>query len=137
MAKLTVTRPKQWKDKMRSYKVLISNQDAVSIESGQTFSLDVPNEAFTIQAKIDWTSSPILDLDLSDGRSAKVEIKSNMDSFALWIVAILAIVSYLVGELVFERSYLFILLFALPFFVMEAYNLTLGRKRYLVISHAE
>lgn len=57
-----VSRPLQFVDRIRSYKLEIDGEFCGEIKPGQEIRLNIPEQAKTLVAKIDWCSSNIFDL---------------------------------------------------------------------------
>jgi hypothetical protein len=54
---IVVTRPKQYQDKIRDYRLLVDGVNLVSIKPNSETVVNLPEGAEYIQAKIDWCSS--------------------------------------------------------------------------------
>ena len=59
---IVATRPKQFADRRRAYKLHIDGKLAGKIEAGQEIRLTIPQNSSILQATIDWCSSNTFDL---------------------------------------------------------------------------
>ena len=59
---LTITRPGQLADMARAYRVSINGEVVGQIKRKEELRLQVPTDAFTLQAHIDWCTSLPLDV---------------------------------------------------------------------------
>ena len=54
MRTITLTRNKGWFGRVRALKLYVDGTEIGSIKSGETLSLDIPNEAQELYGKMDW-----------------------------------------------------------------------------------
>ena len=74
---IVVSRPKQYADRVRAYKLFIDGQPAAEIKGGQEIRLEVPQNGKKLLAKIDWCTSNELDLSTVHNDD-KIEIMNAM-----------------------------------------------------------
>ncbi len=66
--KLWIYRPVQLLDAVRDYKLYADDKFVTYVKRGQRFSIEVPDDTQTLQARLSWCSSqPIYTKDLSHG----------------------------------------------------------------------
>jgi hypothetical protein len=83
LTQLTVTRPRQYADRVRAYKMFLDGQLVGEIRANQTVKVNVPPGVTRFQAKVDWCMSKPFFLDgLSDGDVIETR---NSFSHKLWI----------------------------------------------------
>jgi hypothetical protein len=58
-------------DRARAYKVLVDGEERGTVKQGQGVEAEVDPGAHQVQMKIDWASSPTLDVELADGERAE------------------------------------------------------------------
>jgi len=59
---LEITRPKQFQDKMRDYYLIVDGNKIAKIKPNSKSTVTIPDDAKYIQAKIDWCTSPKLNV---------------------------------------------------------------------------
>lgn len=74
---IEVTRPKQFADMARDYRLLVDGKEAV-IKRGTTQRITLPEGSKTLKASIDWCSSP--EFNVSDIRTGKIVVKNAFSS---------------------------------------------------------
>jgi hypothetical protein len=62
-----------WHDKFRRYQVVVDGEQAATIKRGEQLDLPVRAGRHTVFLKIDWASSPQLDLDVAPGEVVSLE----------------------------------------------------------------
>ena len=72
---IVVTRPKQYQDMIRDYHLIIDGEKAAKIKPNSTQTINIPDNAEYIQAKIDWCSSP--KLYIKDLSTNKILVKNS------------------------------------------------------------
>lgn len=72
---IEITRPKQYQDKIRDYHLIIDGEKVAKIKPNSTQTINIPDNAEYIQAKIDWCSSP--KLYVKDLTSNKILVKNS------------------------------------------------------------
>lgn len=88
---IEVKRPAQWADMIRTYEILIDGVKVSEISRGETIKLAVPDEQFTIQARIDWCTSNVIS---SNNISRKLIVKNSFSGNPLKWLFILYYVSF-------------------------------------------
>ena len=70
MARLTVSRDSGYADRIRKYRVLVDGTEVGRLGDGESLTVEVQPGPHTVQAKIDWCGSRVLDLAVSDSGCA-------------------------------------------------------------------
>lgn len=73
---IEITRPKQIRDRIRDYHLVVDGKKLVKIKPNSTTSVQLPEGTEFIQAKIDWCSSPLFNV--KDIKGNRVVIKNSM-----------------------------------------------------------
>lgn len=72
-AKITVRRdPTIWRDRLRSYKLVVDGRTIASVRSGEEKTVSVESGEHRVWMKISWCRSPILNVNLASGQRAKM-----------------------------------------------------------------
>jgi hypothetical protein len=80
---IVISRPKQFADRVRAYKLLIDGKIISKLKAGEEVRVTLPENAKILTAKIDWCSSN--EFNLSNVRANEnIEVKNAM-SRKLWI----------------------------------------------------
>lgn len=70
MAKLVISREKAlWQDRARQYAVVVDGEEVGKIGNGGELSVDLAPGSHTVQMRIDWCSSPALEVSLQAGNT--------------------------------------------------------------------
>lgn len=59
-ATVELSRDRQWRDRLRSYRVYVDGIRVARIRAGQTITLPVDTGEHRLQVRIDWCRSPVL-----------------------------------------------------------------------------
>jgi hypothetical protein len=72
-------------DRARAYKVLLDGTEVGRIKAGESYGADVPPGHHEVQIAIDWGRSPVVELDLAEGESARLHCQPNANPLTvLW-----------------------------------------------------
>ena len=80
---LRISRQDEFRDKIRSYKIILDNTYCGDIKSGQVKSLDVTPGNHTIYLKIDWCRSNKVDFNISDNETIEFECGNAMNGWRI------------------------------------------------------
>ncbi|QGX38421.1 hypothetical protein [Permianibacter aggregans] len=75
---IKVTRPKQFADMVRDYRLLADSKEIAVIKRGTTQSVTLPEGCKMLKAEIDWCSSP--EFPVSEIRAGKIVVKNSFSS---------------------------------------------------------
>ena len=70
---LIIRRPKGFVDRVRSYRILVDGEEAASLRADSSATIPVPPGTHVVHARIDWTSSPRLEIDVDEGATVTLE----------------------------------------------------------------
>jgi hypothetical protein len=83
-ASVIVVRPRTlWRDRGRSYKLLIDGQICGEIRPGRELSIEVSAGHHVAQAQISWTGSPPLAFDVAAGETVRLRVQPATDGTPL------------------------------------------------------
>jgi hypothetical protein len=78
MAKLIVTRPRQFADRLRKYRILIDGDRAATIGPGETVEIELAPGRHQITARLDFLSSPPVEIEAGPDEVHHVRAGSNL-----------------------------------------------------------
>ncbi len=84
-AVIRVKRSTSYPDRIRAYRILVDGQEMVRLNDGQSVELPVISGRHTIVAKIDWCSSPTLNVTIRDGETVNFECGNNLRGLRLFL----------------------------------------------------
>jgi hypothetical protein len=144
MATLTISRARQFINRLRNYKILVNGEEITQLEHGESKNLVLAAGTYHIKAKIDWVSSEEYEITLAGDELQTLEIGCNITQSKVQnLLNILGFVVLLGSIWLYEEitPLAWILLFAM-WVVRDVvltkgksflYYLTTGRSRYLYI----
>lgn len=62
-----------WADRLRVYAVLVDGERAGEVARGDTWSGKVEPGSHTVQLKLDWGVSDVVEVDVADGETVRIE----------------------------------------------------------------
>lgn len=136
--KIILNRKNEWRNRARGFKVWIDGKEAGTIADGGSEEYAVEPGKHKLQCKIDWCSSPELELTLKEGEALFVQVGSGMKYYSLFTALMVLVllsgpmIKYL--QLKVPEGFTYLQLAVLvPFLLYYLYYLTIGRKRYLLL----
>jgi hypothetical protein len=66
-----------WQDRVRKYQILVDGKTVGALARGAEMAIPLPPGPHTVQMKIDWCSSPKLQVDCSAGQAVVLECGPN------------------------------------------------------------
>jgi len=73
---IVVSRPKgYYQDTLRSYRILIDGNEVGRIKRGETLPVTIPSGRHVVAAKIDWTGSPEVEVNVPPGGRVAATVK--------------------------------------------------------------
>jgi hypothetical protein len=90
--KIEVFRPKQFADMKRDYKLYADEEEVAIIKRGETQIVDIPDSATTLQARIDWCSSP--KVNMSEIEAGTITVKNAFSGNLLKMLITIYYVSF-------------------------------------------
>lgn len=143
MNELTVSRKKEWVNRMRSIRLYADDQKVAEISNGETKMVQFPTGKVNLQAKIDWAGSNVLEIDADGSRNRTIELSSFLHrnkmlryfmyfGFGLSVLSVAIALMSPIG-LISDAVMYVLLAFSIVFFGIIMYLITVGRKRYLYL----
>lgn len=130
MTTIQITRPGEWQNRIRKYKVYIDKEHVGTLANGETKDFFVSEGAHTVQVKMSWYGSAPYHCNLNEEDIRYLKVRSS--AMAKWLP--LVIIPFLLAQFLFkdmDEQYLFF--FFVPILLIVIYMLTLGRNKYLAI----
>jgi hypothetical protein len=133
MSKLIISRKKEWQNRARKYKVYIDGEKKDIIENGKIKEMDLEPGKHQVQLKIDWCSSPEIELEIPEDRSKTIEVSTY--KLNGWISKIMYLLfgSFFLIKIFLNKEIKELIIVMIPFFLIFLYYLTFGRKKYIEI----
>ena len=135
MPKVVLNRTSEYINRFRNYSIYIDGKKVGTIANGETKEFNVSSGQHSLVSKIDWCSSPTMTFNISDN-----EIKNfNVGGFknAKWVMPaalIMIVLSYVVN---YMYGFEYLIYLVVPAFLLLVYFLTVGRKRYLILTQTK
>lgn len=76
MSQIEIIRSSEYANRLREIKIFIDNQQVGSIANGKTALFEVSEGNHTIQAKIDWGRSNVIDITLGENEKKSFQMTS-------------------------------------------------------------
>jgi len=136
--KIILNRKSEWINRGRSIKFFIDNAELSKVKNGSSEEYIVTPGTHTLQCKIDWCGSQELILDLQEGETKFLKVRSGMRYNAVgYVLVLIALFSGVFLDLAHKARPEFFLWFQvallLPSGLYLLYYLTLGKKNYLLL----
>ncbi len=129
MSKLIIHRNHQWYSGPRDFNIYLDNRKIGEVGNGDTKEFKISDGSHILFAKIDWFESERIEIELKNGKTQNVNLKSsNLSKFK---IPILLIFPFLVYQTDLNLFYLAILFS--PFLIFIIYFLTLGKRSLLIL----
>ncbi|MCZ2459854.1 MAG: hypothetical protein LC128_09505 [Chitinophagales bacterium] len=135
--KIILSRSSDWRNRYRSYKVMINGAEAGSIKNASAEEFLVQPGNNSIQCSMGWYKSKPFSMEVREGETAYLSVRSAMKYFWPFYIALLAGLFMLFffqkrpdrPEWIVPLAWVLII----PGFLYNLYYTTLGRKSYFVI----
>jgi len=128
MVNVTISRKKEFNNFTQKFKLILDGQIINEISSGQSLVLNIKkNSVHKLQAKQNVFYSRTLEIK-ADGDITLEVSGPKYANFAIFSLLGLGIINLLLRKTDFHFSFLIVILIL---FIIQLYNFTLGRKRYL------
>lgn len=143
MNEFTVSRKKEWANRMRSIRLYADDQKVAEISNGETKMIQFPPGKVNLQAKIDWAGSNVLEIDAYGSRNRTIELSSFLHrnkmlryfmyfGFGLSVLSVAIALMSPIG-LISDAVMYILLAFSIAFLSIITYFISIGRKRYLYL----
>jgi hypothetical protein len=137
-AKIILTRPRQWFNQTRTFRIWIDGNEMGSIRNGSSETVMVDPGNHSLQCRLAWYGSPEIRLSLEPGESSWFRVRNGMKYY--WPSFIILLLGILLNLFAVNRfdvrpiwAPLLELVLILPALLYMLYYMTIGRKRYLVL----
>jgi hypothetical protein len=134
--KIILRRKSEFMNRTRGIRIFIDGVEVGKITNGNTEEYFVNPGVHTMQCKIDWCSSPVMDLTINSDESKFLELRSGMQYFGIgYILILVSLASDLLLKLAhIPRPEYFAWIrvaVIIPVILYLVYYLSLGKKNYL------
>jgi len=133
--KIIISRKSEWVNRRRSYKVFIDGKEVGKLDNGGSEEFLIEPGLHKVQCKINWCSSPELELEVKEGEAKFLKTGSGLKLYtAGYILFILSLLSApllkLAGIPRPENLSIIQLIVMIPFVLYLLYYLTIAKKQY-------
>jgi len=85
--RILIVRPRGiWRDIARQYSIKVDAEPVGRISRGSQLAVDVPAGSHRVQARIDWTGSPAIDVEVLEGSEVRLTVEPAGNSLQLYQV---------------------------------------------------
>ncbi len=133
--KIIISRKSEWVNKRRDYKVFINGTETGKLANAGSEEFTVTPGKHKVQCKINWCSSPELELELKEGETKFLKTGSEMKFYTVgYVILLLVIISpFIFRKLNIELPANYSIIqaaYVIPYLLYIAYYLTLAKNRY-------
>lgn len=136
MAKLIITRKKEFSNRAAGYKVYLNKQETETIASDETKEIEIPEGTHTLYVKINWYGSRNLPITVGKGETKIVSISGNkFPNIVMLVMSLMTLFSILFREFIKDHIFLksSVIIIMVITLVGMIYYLTIGRNKYIEI----
>ncbi len=134
MAKLIISRRKEWQNRSRKFGIYVDGEKKDVIENGAVKELELEPGKHTLKFKMDWVASPEKELEISDEKAKSFEVSGFKLGRWLFPVFFIVLALFFLVKVFWDKTVDEFVYIVLPLFVIYLYYLTFGRKKYIEIS---
>lgn len=128
---MVIKRRNEYVSLLRDYQILLDGKRVGSIKNKEHKEFDIPSGEHTLKFTIDWTSSKTIHFSVGEADAKEFIIGSHLMYHKLFSILHYITVVFVVASIILPYDYL--ILFAVPDFLLIVYFATIGRKRALVV----
>ena len=132
MATIKIQRTSEYNNRMRVFKIFIDGHQAGTLANGETKNFAATDGQHTVTAKIDWCSSPDIEIKVTDNQTKNLKVGGFKSGRWLMPISLGQIVLHFILLKFADFGYTIFLV--APLFVLLIYFLTINRKKYLTLS---
>ncbi len=141
-AKIIIHRPSEFMNRARVFKVMIDGVEVGSVKNGMSDEFKIAAGKHSVCCKVDWCSSQEFEVNVTDGETEYLEVKSGMKYYFHFLIPLVAVLlcNFILVVSKSGRPMWFnivLLLTALPALSYIFYYLTIGRNNYLQLKRNE
>ncbi len=137
MAKLIISRKREFMNWSSEYKIFLNGQEFGAISNGEKIEIDIPEGTSIIKAKINWMGSPDLPISVNNDESKFVSISGakqvNIVIELMSLITLLIIIFRQQMRIDFPFLKLPVAIIASCFIIASFYYMTIGRNKYIKI----
>jgi hypothetical protein len=82
VATLRLSRPHDGGGILRRLRVEVDGREVAALKQGETTAVPVPAGGHSVKGRMDWTSSPLLDVEVAEDEEVRIEVALPLS--ALW-----------------------------------------------------
>jgi hypothetical protein len=135
MATIKIQRTSELNNRLRDYRIYIDGEKIGTIADGETKNFIISSGQHSIIAKIDWCSSPEISFNIIDTDTKTFNVGGVKGGNKIVLITIGLIALYFILKVLLQNSYTIFFLLPVPFVL--GYYITVGRKRYLILTEIE
>jgi hypothetical protein len=135
MATIKIQRTSELNNRLRDYRIYIDGEKIGTIADGETKNFIISSGQHSIIAKIDWCSSPEISFNIIDTDTKTFNVGGFKGGNKIVLITIGLIALYFILKVLLQNSYTIFFLLTVPFVL--GYYITVGRKRYLILTEIE
>ena len=128
MTTIQITRPNEWTNRLRKYKIYLDDNHAGTISNNTTLDLYVPAGKHILIAKMGWYGSQEIEIDIKEDEIKYAKVSCSVITKWLPLIMVPFFILFFIGKDFLPKIQW---LFLVPALILIVYMLTLGRKKYL------
>ena len=135
MAKLIISRRKEWQNRGRQFKIFVDGENIDLIKNGEIKELDLKSGNHKVKFKIDWCESQEVEIEIPEDKSRSLEVSGF--KIGRWVLPFfnLTLAAFFLIKVFLDQTIKELVYVSIPFLLIMMYYLTIGRKKYIEVSH--
>jgi len=135
VSKITITRPKEWTNRLRSYSLYLDDQKLGTLANDEIKTFEVPPGTHTLRAKVDWCGSREVEFNLAGGEMKYFHLSAfRYSNFIMLLFSVIVILHFLLRRF---AGFPYLVWLVIPGFLVLVYYLTVGRNNYLWLRQSD
>jgi len=114
MARIIISRKKEWSNRARKFGVYVDGEKKETILNGEIKDVEVPAGKHKIMFKVDWCSSPELEIDVKEEKSKTVEVSGFKANAWLLIAMYVVLGIYFISEFFLQQRFKVVMYLVFP-----------------------
>ena len=136
--KLILTRKREWINRRQRFKVLINEKEVGLIKNDDTQEYELEPGTYTVQCKINWTSSPVHTIEIKQGMNAFLAVSNGMKYivplYIMMLIGVLIPFFFRLAKLPASETINIIkIILIVPAIIYILLYVTIFRKKYLYL----
>lgn len=132
MATIKIQRTSELNNRLRDFRIYVDGEKIGTIKDGETKDFVVSSGQHSIAAKIDWCSSPEVSFNIKDTDTKAFKVGGFESGNKIVLMTIGLIALYFIIKVLLQKNFAIFLLLPVPFIL--GYYITVGRKKYLILT---